>query len=98
VTPSNVWMMAMFRRSNPAVEWAGNAAGLRAAWRGFDDDEKREIIKDAFGSVTISRATRRGSGFDPTRVELGMNIAVGAEIERQAAQGPTAILDEYRYS
>jgi site-specific DNA recombinase len=76
--------LAMVRPVNPAVEWAGNSGGLRESWKRFDDDEKREIIKDAFGSVTISRATRRGRGFDPARVELGMNIAVQAEIERLA--------------
>jgi hypothetical protein len=65
--------LAMSQPVNPAEEWTSKGAALREAWQGFDDDEKRAIIKDALGYITVSRATRRGPGFDPKRIEFGIN-------------------------
>lgn len=65
--------LAMSRPVHPAYEWAGKGDVLREEWNeGFDDDEKREIIRDTFGHIMVGPATRRGSGFDPNRVEFGI--------------------------
>lgn len=66
--------LSLYPAVNPAARWAGNGAGLREAWAGFDDDEKRAIIEDAFGTITIHRTSKRGKGIDPDRVEFGVDI------------------------
>jgi site-specific DNA recombinase len=67
--------LALTRAAHPALEWAGNGTGLREAWKAgqFDDDQKRELIRDALGSITVHPATRRGPGFDPNRIEFGID-------------------------
>jgi site-specific DNA recombinase len=64
--------LAMSRPVHPAYEWAGKGDALRGEWEEFDHDIKREIIKDAFDRITVSPATRKGSGFDPNRIEFGV--------------------------
>jgi hypothetical protein len=63
--------LALFPAVSPAARWAGDGARLREAWKGFDDDEKRAIIEDAFGRITIHNTPKRGKGIDPDRVGSG---------------------------
>src|SRR5207247_1707941 len=67
--------LVLVRPVTPALEWAGNGVGLREEWeRGsFDDDEKRELIADALGSIIVHRTTKRGPGFDPSRIRFGVD-------------------------
>lgn len=64
--------LAFFEPVHPAAVWAGNGAGLRDAWATrLDTDEKRAVIQDAFGTITVKRTTMWGRRFDPSRIQLG---------------------------
>jgi hypothetical protein len=53
----------------------GNGAGLREAWGArFDNDEKRTLIEDAFGHITVKAVGFRVRSFDPKRIELGVDF------------------------
>jgi site-specific DNA recombinase len=66
--------LALFPAVSPAARWAGHGAELRETWKTFDDDEKRAIIEDAFGRITIHKTAKRGKGIDPDRVEFGVDV------------------------
>jgi hypothetical protein len=66
--------LALYAPIHPAAVWAGNGTGLREAWeQRLDDDEKRTLIGDALGHVTIkpSRLPDGSRVFGVGRIELG---------------------------
>jgi hypothetical protein len=67
--------LAEFQSVHPAAHWMGNGAGLREAWGArFDNDEKRTLIEDAFGHITVKAVGFRVRSFDPKRIELGVDF------------------------
>ncbi len=75
--------LALFQPVNPAARWAGGGNALREAWTrspdddGLDDDEKRAVIRDAFGRITVRPSRRMGRGYDIARIDIGA-ATVGA--------------------
>jgi DNA invertase Pin-like site-specific DNA recombinase len=69
--------LAEFQSVHPAAQWMGNGAGLREAWGArFDNDERRTLIEDAFGHIAVKAVGFRVGGFDPKRIELGVDFTV----------------------
>jgi len=51
--------------------YAGRSGALRAAWPLLTDDQRRPIIAETLGKVTILPASALGRRFDPSRILLG---------------------------
>jgi hypothetical protein len=51
--------------------YAGRPGALRAVWGALTDDQRRLIIGEALGKVTILPASGSGPRFDPSRIRLG---------------------------
>jgi DNA invertase Pin-like site-specific DNA recombinase len=59
--------------------YLGAAGVLRKAWPGLSADQRRMVIRAAFGTVAIEPTTMRGRGrFDPTRIKLAPTFPVVA--------------------
>jgi hypothetical protein len=70
--------LALYAPVHPAAVWAGNSAGLREVWEDrLDDDEKRAVIEDAFGQITVKPASQPGGRFDPKRIDVGWTDTEG---------------------
>jgi DNA invertase Pin-like site-specific DNA recombinase len=52
--------------------YAGRTGALRAAWPLLTDDQRRTIIAETLGKVTILPASGSGPRFDPSRIVLGV--------------------------
>jgi site-specific DNA recombinase len=51
--------------------YAGRSGALRASWELLTDDQRRTIIAETLGKVTILPASGSGPRFDPSRIVLG---------------------------
>jgi DNA invertase Pin-like site-specific DNA recombinase len=58
--------------------YAGRAGALQAVWDQLSEDQRRTIIAESIGKVTIAPATVVGRKFDPSRILLGRAAATSA--------------------
>ena len=63
--------LARESKRSTLVVYAGQPGTLRRAWDGFSVDQKRAIIRESLGSVTIMPRGRSGGEFDVTRIVIG---------------------------
>lgn len=54
--------------------FVGREGALRQAWEGLSLDQRRTIVREVIGSVTVSATKKRGPVFDPSRVDVEWRI------------------------
>jgi hypothetical protein len=63
--------LASQAKHNTLSAFAGKTGALRAAWPSLSDDQRRSIISEALGGVTIKPRTKVGARFDAKRIVIG---------------------------
>jgi DNA invertase Pin-like site-specific DNA recombinase len=63
--------LADLSRLNALAAYAGKRGVLAAAWDDLSVDQRRDIIAETFGTITVDAARVRGAKFDPSRIHLG---------------------------